>query len=102
MVRLVIKLESSDYEKLKGVCDHIQELANKTGVKLVGPIPLPTKKLVVVTRKTPCGEGTHTWDKWELRIHKRLIQVDANERFMRRLKMMKIPDSVRIRSPKYG
>jgi len=101
-LKLKIKLESSDYKRLEKVSSEIADLADKTGVKIVGPIPLPTRKLLVVTRKTPCGEGTNTWDKFEMKVHKRLIQVDANERFMRRLKMLKIPEGVRVRSPKYG
>lgn len=101
-MKLKIKLESSDYKRLEKVSSEIADLADKTGVKIVGPIPLPTRKLLVVTRKTPCGEGTNTWDKFEMKVHKRLIQVDANERFMRRLKMLKIPEGVRVRSPKYG
>merc|ERR1712000_355428 len=31
----------------------------------------------VSTRKTPCGEGSKTWDTFELRIHKRLIDLNA-------------------------
>ncbi len=29
------------------------------------------------TRKTPCGEGSKTWDLYEMRIHKRLIDLTA-------------------------
>ena len=29
------------------------------------------------TRKTPCGEGSKTWDCYEMRIHKRLIDLTA-------------------------
>jgi small subunit ribosomal protein S20e len=28
-------------------------------------------------RKSPCGEGTNTWDRFELRIHKRLIDLHS-------------------------
>ncbi len=34
-----------------------KKIAERTGVDLSGPIPLPTKKLVVPTRKSPDGEG---------------------------------------------
>lgn len=30
-----------------------------------------------MTRKTPCGEGSKTWDLYEMRIHKRLIDLTA-------------------------
>jgi small subunit ribosomal protein S20e len=44
---------------------------------LQGPVRLPTKNLKVTTRKTPNGEGSKTWDTFELRIHKRLIDLNA-------------------------
>ncbi|TRX95704.1 hypothetical protein FHL15_003258 [Xylaria flabelliformis] len=40
-------------------------------------VRLPTKVLKVTTRKTPCGEGSKTWDCYEMRIHKRLIDLNA-------------------------
>ena len=91
-----IRLTSIDYKKLEEVCAQLKVIAEKTGVKMVGPIPLPTKRLVVPVMRSPCGEGTKTWDKWELRIHKRLIDIDAEERVMRRIMRIRIPDDVYI------
>ncbi|KYH37201.1 MAG: 30S ribosomal protein S10 [Candidatus Bathyarchaeota archaeon B24] len=91
-----IKLASTDLRKLEEVCNEIRGIAEKTGVKISGPIPLPTKKLKIVTRKTPCGEGSDTFDRWTMRIHKRLIYVTADERFVRRLMRVRIPDEVYI------
>jgi len=89
-----IKLTSTDYQKLEEVCEELKAIADKTGVKMTGPIPLPTKRLRVPVRKSPCGEGTATWDKWELRIHKRLINIDAEERVMRRIMRIRVPEEV--------
>ncbi len=61
-----------------------------------GPIPLPTRRMVVPVRKTPCGQGSDTWDKWEMRIHRRLIDIDADERAIRQIMRVRIPDSVYI------
>lgn len=91
-----IRLSSTDPGDLNSICDEISKIAEKTGVKLRGPIPLPTKRLVIPTRKSPCGQGTHTWDKFESRIHKRLVDVDPNERFLKRLMRIKTPESVFI------
>ena len=91
-----IRLTSINQNKLEDLCGEIKDIANKTGVKLAGPIPLPTKHLIIPTRKTPCGQGTPTWDKYEMRIHKRLIEVEANERAMRRVMRLKVPDEVFI------
>jgi len=91
-----IKLTSTDYEKLDAICRELKAIAEKTGVKVSGPIPLPTKKLRVPVLKTPCGEGTKTWDRWEMRIHRRLIDVDAEDRVMRRILRLRVPEEVYI------
>jgi len=91
-----IRLTSTDYQKLEEVCGELGAIAKKTGVKITGPIPLPTKRLRVPVRKTPCGEGTATWDKWEMRIHKRLIDIDAEERVMRRIMRIRVPEEVYV------
>ncbi len=89
-----IKLTSTDYQKLEGVCTELKTIAERTGVKMTGPISLPTKRLHVPVRKTPCGQGTATWDRWEMRIHKRLIDIDAEERVMRRIMRIRVPEEV--------
>jgi small subunit ribosomal protein S10 len=94
--RARIKLTSTDTEKLEGVCDEIKGIAKRIGVKLVGPIPLPTKKLVVPTRRTPCGDGSNTWDRYEMRVHKRLIEIDARDRVMRSIMRIRVPNEVYI------
>jgi small subunit ribosomal protein S10 len=52
--------------------------------------------MIIPTRKTPCGQGSQSWDKWEMRVHKRLIDIDADERAIRQIMRVKIPDSVYI------
>ena len=94
--RARIKLTSTDTEKLENVCDEIKDIAKRIGVRLVGPIPLPTKKLVVPTRLTPCGDGSDTWDRYEMRVHKRLIEIDARDRVMRSIMRIRVPNEVYI------
>jgi small subunit ribosomal protein S10 len=94
--RARIKLTSTDTQKLESVCDEIKDIAKRIGVKLVGPIPLPTKKLVVPTRRTPCGDGSNTWDRYEMRVHKRLIEIDARDRVMRSIMRIRVPNEVYI------
>ena len=89
-----IKLTSSDYKKLDEICNELKAIAEKTGVKMSGPQPMPTKRLRVPVRKTPCGEGTASWDRWELRIHKRLIIIDSEERVMRRIMRVRVHEEV--------
>lgn len=91
-----IKLVSPDYDKLQQVCDEIKDIASKTGAKISGPIPLPTKKLTLPTMKSPCGDGSKTWEKWQMRIHKRLIDVEADDRTLRQIMRVQVPDKVHI------
>ena len=39
-----------------------------------GPVRMPTKTLKLTVRKSPCGKH-NTWDRYQLRIHKRLIDL---------------------------
>ncbi|NUN11745.1 30S ribosomal protein S10 [Candidatus Micrarchaeota archaeon] len=91
-----IKLESQDCTDLDDVCTQIRDIASKAGVQIKGPVPLPTKKLKVSTRRTPCGDGSDTYEKWELRIHKRLIEVQADDRVLREIMRIRIPSSVNV------
>ncbi len=91
-----ISLTGIDSKKVENVCDQIKMIAERTGAKMSGPIPLPTKHLRVPCRKSPDGEGTETWDKWEMRVHKRLIDLDAQDRALRQLMRIQLPDEVNI------
>jgi len=96
MQKARIKLTSPDYEQLNGISNQIVEVAKRTGVKFSGPIPLPTKKLVVPTRKSPCGGGTETYERWQMRIHKRIIDIESDERTLRRIMRVEIPEKVHM------
>lgn len=91
-----IKLASTDIDKINQICSDIREIADKTGVKLYGPIPLPTKKLKVTTRKSPDGEGKASWERYEMRVHKRLIDLSADERTLRLVMRVPIPEKLNI------
>lgn len=95
-----IKLAGKDLDKLNSICEEIKEIAKKAGVSYRGPMPMPTKKLVVRTLKTPCGDGTGhgnaTWDRWEMRIHKRVMDVGSNERVLRQIVRIQIPEDIKI------
>jgi small subunit ribosomal protein S10 len=94
--RARISLSGTDPKKVDSVCSQIKAISQRTGVAMRGPIPLPTKRLIVPCRKSPDGEGSETWDRWEMRIHKRLIDLDADERALRQLMRIQVPDGVNI------
>lgn len=96
MQKARIRLSSTALEDLKSVCQQIESVCQTQGIKKHGPIPLPTKQLSVPTLKAPSGQGTHTWAKFEMRIHKRLIEIVANERSMHLIMKIQIPESVLV------
>ena len=97
MPKVRIKLNSTDIKMLNNICDSIKDIAKKSGIVISGPVPLPTKKLKVTTRKSPCGDGTATFDRFEMRIHKRLIDLPANEKVLHHIMRMKIPKNINIK-----
>lgn len=97
MPKVRIKLNSTDIEMLNNICETVKDIAKKSGIAISGPIPLPTKKLKVTTRKSPCGDGTATFDRFEMRIHKRLIDLPANEKVLHHIMKLQIPKNVNIK-----
>jgi len=91
-----IKLAGTDHKVLDDMAKKIVSIAKQAGVKVSGPIPLPTKKLRVAVRYSPDGQGSETYEHWEMRIHKRIVQVAADDRVMKMILRIPIPDNVKI------
>jgi len=96
----VIKLTGENHQDIDNVAGQIKTICDAGGITLRGPIPLPTRRLVVPVRKAPDGEGSETYDHWELRIHKRLLEMDItsgkDESVLRAVAKIDIPDTVSI------
>ena len=96
MPKARIKIASTDIQKVNDVCTYISSISEKTGVNMRGPIPLPTKKLKLTTRKSPSGEGKASWERYEMRVHKRLIDLGMDERALRLVMRVPIPEGLNI------
>ena len=96
MQKARIKVASADIDKLNQICESIKQIADRNGVAMRGPVPLPTKKMKLTTRKTPCGDGKASWERYEMRIHKRLIDLGVDERALRLVMRVPIPESIDI------
>ncbi|MBU2576497.1 MAG: 30S ribosomal protein S10 [Nanoarchaeota archaeon] len=97
MTKVRIKLQSVEIDKLNDVIDRIKTIASGAGLPISGPIPLPTKRLRVCTRKSPCGDGTATFDRFEMRIHKRVVDLPANDKILHNIMRISIPRTVKIK-----
>ena len=96
MVSARIKLVGQSHEQVDSVAKQIVEIAKMGGTPIRGPIPLPRKRLVLPTRRTPCGDGSETYEKWEMRIHKRMLVVEGDERVLKQIMRVRVPDTVHI------
>ncbi len=70
-------MSAKEIKPLEDVCGQILAKTKEMAYKSRGPVRIPTKTLRITTRKTPCGEGTDTWDRFQMRIHKRVIDVSC-------------------------
>jgi small subunit ribosomal protein S10 len=102
MQKARIKLTGRHPQELDDICNEIKSTAQKLGVSVAGPIPLPTKRLKVAMMKTPCGDGMHrggggkNWERMELRIFKRVLDVGANDRVLKQITRISIPKNINI------
>ena len=96
MQKARINLASINIDRLNQICNNITDIAKSTKTKISGPIPLPTRILKHTTRKSPCGDGKASFDNFEMRIHKRLIDLGVDERALRLVMRVPIPENVSI------
>ena len=54
---------------MEKVCADLIKGAKDKSLKVKGPVRIPTKTLRITTRKTPCGEGSKTWDRYVRGFH---------------------------------
>lgn len=91
-----IKVISRSKDDAGSIINRIIEIAKTIGIKYKGPIPLPTSRLKISTRKTPCGDGSHTYEHWEMRVHKRIVEIEGSEQALRQIMRIPVPDTVQI------
>jgi len=91
-----VKLRSTDASKVDEVADDVIETAHKYDANVSGPVPLPTDILTIPTMRAPDGEGKATWERWEMRVHKRIIDVSDSERALRQIMRVHVPEGVNI------
>ena len=72
--KIRIKLKAYDHQLIDQSAKKIVETAERTGAKVAGPIPLPTKKEVVTILRA-VHKYKDSREQFEMRTHKRLIDI---------------------------
>ena len=94
--RIRIKLKGYDFHTIDQSANDIVETAKRTGARVSGPVPLPTK-----IEKYSVNRSVHvdkkSMEQFELRTHKRLIDiVDPTVNTVDELKKLNLPSGVDI------
>src|SRR3989344_4368570 len=94
--KLRIKLKAYDHKIIDNSVRQIIDIANRNGVEVVGPVPLPTEILkYTVNRSTFVHKNAR--EQFEMRVHKRIIDVlNPNEGIIEALRDLNLPSGVDI------
>ena len=94
--KIRIKLKSYDHASLDHSSDEIVRTVNRTGARISGPVPLPTKKSLYTVLRSPHIDKKSR-EQFETRIHKRLIDIyDSNPQTVDSLMKLDLPAGVDI------
>ncbi len=94
--RLRVKLKAYDHRVIDEAAGKILETAIATGAKIVGPIPLPTKRSVFAVKESPFTDKD-AQEHFEMLVHKRLIDIiDPSDRTIDSLSNLDLPAGVSI------
>jgi small subunit ribosomal protein S10 len=95
--KIRIRMEAYDHHVLDGASVSIVETAKRTGARVHGPIPLPTRIERYTVLRSPHVDKTSR-EQFEMRTHKRIIEIsEATAKTMDALTKINMPAGVNIR-----
>ncbi|PQP92661.1 40S ribosomal protein S20-2 [Prunus yedoensis var. nudiflora] len=78
-------------------CGSLIKGAKEKKLRIKGPVRMqPTKVLHITTRKSPCGEGTNTWDRFETRVHKRVMDLSSTPEVVKHVTNIQMEAGVEV------
>jgi len=94
--RIRINLKAFDYRLLDQSVEEIVETARRTGAKIRGPIPLPTRISRYTVLRSPHVDKKSR-EQFELRYHKRLVDiVEPTQKTLDGLTELDLPAGVHV------
>ena len=95
--RIRIRIESYDHEIIDASAVEIVNTAKRTGAKVRGPIPLPTKIERITLLRSPHVDKKSR-EQFEIRTHKRIIDItEPSSKTVDELRNLNMPAGVDIR-----
>ena len=94
--RIRVKLKSYDYRVLDATCETLLDTALRTGAKILGPVPLPTKTERITVLRSPHTDKDSR-EAFEIKTHKRMIDIiEPTQKTIDSLMHLEIPAGVDI------
>ena len=94
--RIRIKLKGFDYRVIDQSTSEIVETAKRSGARVAGPIPLPTRVEKYSVNRSPHVDKK-SMDQFEMRTHKRMIDIiESTSATVDELKKLNLPAGVEI------
>jgi small subunit ribosomal protein S10 len=94
--KIRIKLKAYDHRLLDQSAKDIVDVARRTGADVSGPIPLPTDHSLYTVLRSPHVDKKSR-EQFELRVHKRLIEIsNANREMVDALMRLEVPAGVEV------
>ena len=94
--RIRIKLQGFDYRVIDQSAQDIVETAKRSGARVSGPIPLPTRIEKLSVNRSPHVDKK-SMEQFEIRTHKRLLDiVDPTSKTVDELRKLNLPAGVDI------
>ena len=95
--RIRIRMESYDHRLLDESSQSIVETAQRTGAKVAGPIPLPTRLVKYTVLRSP-HVNKKSREQFEIRTHKRLLDIfEPTSKTVEALGKLNMPVGVEIK-----
>ena len=94
--KLRLKLRSYDHRLLDQSVREIIEISKRTGEKVAGPVPLPTRREVFTVLRSPFVHKKSR-EQFEIRTHRRLIDIiNPSARIVDALTKLTLPAGVDV------
>lgn len=94
--RMRVKIKAYDHKVIDQSARKIVETAERSGASIMGPVPLPTEiHKVTVNRSTFVHKNSR--DQFEMRVHKRLVDIiDPTPKTIDLLTSLDLPSGVDV------
>lgn len=96
MQKIRIKLKAYDHRLLDQAVEEIVGTVKRTGARINGPVPLPTKREIYTVLRSPVIDKKSR-EQFELSTHKRLIDIyDPTSKTIDSLRKLNLPSGVDV------